>query len=150
MPKTSPLRGAVLSLLPPRLLNAVFPTLRLLSQLLSLLAFHAFVPFRRAFRRREQEPLAVGTVAAVCATWRGGVPKPQRPAAFVSRLGVLFDTQRSDWIASWGGHGGVDKAGASLCRNPNEKGSRRSRTRRSRVAARRHQSASSTQTMWRS
>ena len=112
MPKTSPLRGALLSALPPRLLNAAFPLWRLLSQLLSLLLFHAFVPFRRAFRRRDPPALARGTVAAVCATWAGGVPKPQRRAAFVSRLGVLGDTQRSEWIASWGGHGGVDKAGA--------------------------------------
>ena len=112
MPKTSPLRGALLSLLPARVLNAAFPLSRLLSQLLALLFFQAFVPFRRAFRRRDPPALASGRVAAVCATWAGGVPKPQRRAAFVSRLGVLGDTQRSEWIASWGGHGGVDKAGA--------------------------------------
>ena len=111
MPKASPLRRGALALLPPRVLNAVFPALRLLHQLLSLLCFHAFVPFRRALRRRDPPALAAGAVAAVCATWAGGVPKPQRRCAFVSRLGVLGDTQRSDWIASWGGHGGVDKAG---------------------------------------
>jgi hypothetical protein len=109
MPKENPLRS---TRLPARLLNAVFPACRIVSQLFALLCFHALVPFRRAFRRRDPAPLATGSVAAVCATWGGGVPKPQRPAVFVSRLGVLFDTQRSDWIASWGGHGGVDKAGA--------------------------------------
>jgi hypothetical protein len=108
MPTENPLRS---TRLPVRLLNAFFPAVRLASQLFSLLCFHALVPFRRAFRRRDPAPLATGSVAAVCATWAGGVPKPQRPAVFVSRLGVLFDTQRSAWIASWGGHGGVDKAG---------------------------------------
>lgn len=113
MPTASPLRAAGLSLLPPRLLNAAFPYVRLAAQLLSLLLFHVLAPFRRALRRRDPAPLATGAVVAVCAKWAGGVPKPPRFAAFVSRLGLLGDAQRSEWIAAWGGHGGVDKAGAS-------------------------------------
>ena len=145
MPKASPLRRGGLSLLPPRLLNALFPAVRLASQLLALLCFHAFVPFRHAFRRREPPALATGAVAAVCATWAGGVPKPQRRAAFVSRLGVLGDTQRSDWIASWGGHGGVDKAGAPL----ELWGHAPLRTAPRLTPRPRAQSASSTPTTWR-
>ncbi len=110
MPKTSPLRGAAWALVPVWLLNAAFPALRLLSQLLCLLAHTARALLRRS-AAAAPPALAVGTVAHVCASWRG-VPKHPRRAAFVAPLGLLGDRQRSAWIAGFGGHGGLDKAGA--------------------------------------
>jgi len=43
-------------------------------------------------------------------SWRGGVPKLTRESAYISQLGVLGDRQANDWVASWGGHGGLLKA----------------------------------------
>jgi hypothetical protein len=113
MPKTSPLRGALLSRLPPRLLNAVFPSLRLAAQLLCLLTHPAralLLRLRAAAAPPPPPPLATGVVTHVGTAWRS-MPKCSVAAAFVTPLGLLGDRQRSDWIAGFGGHGGLDKAG---------------------------------------
>lgn len=116
MPKTTPFRGPILGSIPPSVLNAAFPLIRIASQLLALLLHTLFAaPLRllRLLRRGDPAPLAVGRVVGVSSSWAGGVPKHPRSAVFVSRLGVLGDRQKSEWVASFGGHGGVDKAGQS-------------------------------------
>jgi hypothetical protein len=40
------------------------------------------------------------------------MPKRSRRRAFVTPLGLLGDRQRAEWVAGFGGHGGLDKAGA--------------------------------------
>ena len=56
------------------------------------------------------KPLATGRVVHTAVAWAGGVPKHSRQRVFVSKLGCLGDRQASEWVASFGGHGGVDKA----------------------------------------
>jgi len=104
---------AWLCFLPVPLLNAAYPVLRVLHQLLSLLLFTSLLPARRLRQALSQplDPLVPpGRVLHVAASWRGSVPKRRLRAGFVSRTGVMFDRQASPYIAAWGGHGGLDKA----------------------------------------
>lgn len=112
MPQLSPLPRA-LSALPLKVQNNDFHHLRIVLQLLSLLYHSATLPLRRLRTQRDPPTLATGatgSVAHVGASWRGGVPKLTRRSAYISSLGVLGDRQANDWVASWGGHGGVIKA----------------------------------------
>jgi MOSC domain-containing protein YiiM len=107
MPVRSPSR-----FVPPSLLNKLFPPLRVLHQLFSLLVYTLLLPFTLLLLRHSPPPplLPPGRVLHVAASWRGRVPKRSLRSAFVSRTGVLGDRQASPLVASWGGHGGLDKA----------------------------------------
>ena len=100
----------MLRVLPPGLLNALYPHLRVLHQLLSLLLFTLWTPVRSLLRQRAEQPaLARGRVVNVAASWHR-LPKRPLRAGFACRTGLLGDKQGSAWLASWGGHGGLEKA----------------------------------------
>jgi MOSC domain-containing protein YiiM len=108
MPVRSPSRLA-----PAPVLNAVYPHVRVLHQLASLLIYCALLPLTRLRQALAPPPkslVAPGRVVHVAASWRGSVPKRSLRAGFVSRTGMLFDRQASPLIAAWGGHGGTTKA----------------------------------------
>jgi len=109
MPKTAP---GLFRHLPAGLLNALFPVVRLLHGLFYLLVHTLGRPFRSG--AVLPAPLAKGRVLSVCSSWEGGVPKFPKASVFISPLGILGDRQKSGWVASFGGHGGLDKAGAHL------------------------------------
>ena len=123
MPYTNPLPGP-LKHLPVRPLNLLFPYVRLLHQLLHLCAFTLRLPLRLLWGEgRAELPVATGRVLQVASSWRGGVPKQARSRLFLSPLGALGDLQKENWLASFGGHGGMLKAGASSTRTPTSRGS---------------------------
>jgi MOSC domain-containing protein YiiM len=107
MPKSNPLRSPLLRALPLPLLNALFPAARLLCQLWWLLThlLHLLLPSTQP----PQQSRAVGRLVHVGYSW-SGLPKVSRRRAFATPLGLVGDRCRSAWVASWGGHGGVDKA----------------------------------------
>ena len=111
MPKSNPLRPPLLRALPLPLLNAVFPAFRLLCQLWWLLTHHLQLLLPR--RQPPQQSRAVGRLVHIGYSWTG-LPKVSKERAFATPLGLLGDRCRSAWVASWGGHGGVDKAGAAV------------------------------------
>ena len=108
MPKSNPLRHPLLRSLPLPLLNAAFPAFRVLCQLCYFLAHHLQLLLPRR-QPRQQQSRAVGRLVHLGYSW-SGLPRASRQRAFATPLGLLGDRCRSAWVASWGGHGGMDKA----------------------------------------
>ena len=92
-----------LALVPPRLLNLLFPAYRFAVLALCFVYWALSLPMRTLLPHAKPASLQQGVVVSVNAG--KGVPKKPVGRAFVTPLGLIGDNQRSELVASWGGHG---------------------------------------------